>query len=119
MSARTLPVCALMLLTFACAAKETPAPAPTPTPVVPACQKNNTATITFENRSTSNATYTVLWDGSTWTTLAPTVKSQEYTVAASIQHTLVFRVSNTGSNACTPSTPTLAQCSSSSYWCSY
>lgn len=94
--------------------------APTPTPAaVPACQTNNTAEISFENRSNSNTTYYVLWDGSNLLTLAPGQKSDPRTVAAGVQHTLVFRISNTNSNACTPSTPTLPQCSSNTYSCTY
>ncbi len=106
-----------MLLSVACESSSTPTE-PT-TPSVPACQTNNTATITFENRSATNTTYAVVWDGSTLTTLAPTVKSQSYTVAAGIQHTLWFKIANSGSGACTPSTPTLAQCTSNNYWCTY
>ena len=88
-------------------------------PAKPLCQVNNTATVTFENRSANNSTYAVVWDGSTWTTLAPSVKSAEFTVAAGIQHTLTFKIANSSNNACTTSTPTLAQCSSNNYWCTY
>jgi hypothetical protein len=45
------------------------------------------------------------------------VKGEKHTVAAGVQHVLVFRVSNTSQNACSPSMPTPAQCSSTSYWC--
>jgi hypothetical protein len=88
-----------------------------PTSPASACQTNNTATVTFENRSASGLTYSVVWDGSTWTTLAPSVKSAEYTVAAGVQHTLTFKIANSNELACSTSTPTLAQCSSANYWC--
>jgi len=107
-----------VLMSVACGSSDTTPTQPT-TPSLPPCQLNNTATITFENRSSSNTTYSLVWDGSTLTTLAPSVKSDSYTVAAGVQHTLVFRIANSSNNACTPSTPTLAQCTSSSYWCTY
>ena len=95
----------------------TSSPTTPTTPTVSACQSNNTATVTFENRSASNKTYTVVWDGSNLTTLAPTQKSQAYTVAAGVQHTLTFKVTNSSALACSTSSPTLAQCSSNNYWC--
>ncbi len=108
---------AFLLISSACGSTNSSS---TPTaPSAPACQVNNTATVSFENRSTSNTTYSVVWDGSTKTTLAPSVKSDAYTVAAGVQHTLVFRIANSANNACSPSTPTLAQCSSQTYWCTY
>jgi len=88
-----------------------------PTSLSSDCEQNNTASVAFENRSTSSKTYTVIWDGSNLETLAPGVKGEKHTVAAGVQHVLVFRVSNTSQNACSPSMPTPAQCSSTSYWC--
>ncbi len=110
-----------VLMSVACGSADSTPTQPTKptTPSVPACQLNNTATVTFENRSSSNTTYSLIWDGSTLTTLAPSVKSESYTVAAGVQHTMVFRIANSSNNACTPSTPTLAQCTSSTYWCTY
>lgn len=84
---------------------------------VQSCVVNNTAEVQFSNRS-SSSTYTVVWDGSVWTTLAPGVTSSTYTVAAG-SHTLEFRYSNSNTAACTASTPVLAQCSSMVYWCTY
>lgn len=81
------------------------------------CASNNTAQISFRNNSNTNSTYTVIWDGATLTTIAPGQTSQEFTVAAGVQHSLVFRHTNTNANACNPSTPTLSQCSSRIFSC--
>jgi hypothetical protein len=89
-----------------------------PTPTTPDCEKYNTCTVTFENKSVNNYTYDVIWDGSRLTTLAPWTKSQAYTVSAGT-HTLHFMRSNSSREACTQSTPSLAQCMSYTYWCSY
>lgn len=88
-------------------------------PVVsaPACETNNTASIKYENRSNTNATYDIIWDGSKVTTITPGSLSPAYNVAAGIQHTLLFKFTNTNTAACNQSTPTLAQCSSHVYWC--
>jgi hypothetical protein len=43
-------------------------------------------------------------------TVAPGQQSSTITVTANIQHTLVFRYTNTSNNACTPSTPVIPQC---------
>jgi hypothetical protein len=94
--------------------------AATPTaPTVPACQTNNTARVTFENRSATGKTYAVLWDGSTMETLAAGARGSEHTVTAGIPHTLVFMVANSNRNACTASWPNPSQCSSHTDWCSY
>lgn len=74
------------------------------------CEANNTANIRFKNNSNTNRTYTVIWNGSTLATISPGSETEQFTVAAGVQHTLVFRFTNTSTNACTPSTPTLAQC---------
>jgi hypothetical protein len=91
---------------------------PTPTPVIAECERNHTAEVYFENRSVSNTTYDVIWDGSRLTTLSPGNRSNTYKFSAA-QHTLEFRKTNTGTAMCTPSTPSLAQCSAYAYWCSY
>ena len=101
-------------LTLGCSGTQ---PTPTsPSSVVPACRTNNTATVTFENRS-ANRTYDILWDNARVTTLGPGVTSPSFSVAAGVQHTLEFRVSNTTTLACTRSTPTLAQCSGHTLSC--
>jgi hypothetical protein len=98
-----------------CKSSEAPTPPP---PATPECEKYHTAEITFENKSTTNTTYDVIWDGSKLTTIAPGTKSQAYTVAAGT-HTLLFRITNTYWTACTQSSPVLAQCYTYSYSCSY
>jgi hypothetical protein len=80
------------------------------------CEVNSTALVQFSNRS-ANSTYSVLWDGSIITTLSAGVTSDFFTVAAG-QHNLEFRYSNSSTSSCTPSTPNLAQCSATVYWCS-
>ncbi len=85
-------------------------------PEVPDCEKNNTASVVFENRTT-NKVYDVVWDGSKIDVLAAGEKSKTYTMAAGVQHTLDFKYSNTNTNACTQSTPTLAKCDSKIFWC--
>jgi hypothetical protein len=90
--------------------------APTPPPVA-TCQSQNTATVYFQNRTTSNLTYDVVWDGSRLTTVGPGQSSQVYTFAANVGHTLRFQYTNTSLLACNQSTPTLATCSNNSYFC--
>ncbi len=81
------------------------------------CEANNTARVKFENKTGSSLTYSVVWDGSTLTTLAPGQVSEYFEVAAG-QHTLHFTIANSGGQeACTQSTPVLAQCTDNSYWC--
>jgi hypothetical protein len=77
---RLVPLCMSVLLVASCSSSPS-----SPTKTTPACQLNNTATITFENRSTSNTTYDVVWDGAKMTTVSPGSESQEYTVAAGLQ----------------------------------
>lgn len=82
----------------------------------PPCIVNDWAYIKFENQSTTGKTYDVVWDGSRIVTLSPGQSSDRFTVSAG-SHTLVFKISNTGDNACNPSTPNLAQCSYVKHWC--
>ena len=86
-------------------------------PTASACQANNTASVIFSNRSTSNTTYDVIWDGGRVATLATGQDSDTNTAAAGVQHTLVFKITNTNTAACSPSTPTLAQCSGQTFTC--
>jgi hypothetical protein len=83
------------------------------------CQVNNSAKVTFENRSTSNRTYDILWDGVRMTVLSPTQKSSEYTAEAGVTHSLQFKVTNSSQVACTTSHPILVVCTSHTYWCTY
>jgi hypothetical protein len=80
------------------------------------CEVNNTAKIRFSNRS-SNKTYTIVWDGVNKTSLGPGETSEYYTESAD-QHTLQFKYSNSSTEACTLSSPTLAQCSQQEIYCS-
>ena len=79
------------------------------------CAANSTAWVQFSNRSASS-TYSIVWDGSVITTISSGVTS-DFFVVNSGQHTLEFRYSNSSSDACTISTPNVAQCSSMVYWC--
>ena len=76
----------------------------------PACETNKTGEVYFINNSNSNSTYDVIWDGVKIATIAPNQSSQVFTFPANVQHTLVFRFTNTSNNSCTPSTPYLTQC---------
>ena len=113
-----LGVCLAAIITTSCGGSSA-APTPVvPSVVVPACQTNNTATVTLGNTSV-NSTYTVSWDGSTRVTLGPGQSSPVYTEAAGVPHTLTFRFSNSSLLACSTSSPTLAQCSSNTYTCKF
>ncbi len=74
------------------------------------CETNKTGQVYFKNNSNSNSTYDVIWDGVKIATVAPNQSSAVFTYSANVQHTLVFRHTNTSNNACTPSTPYLTQC---------
>ncbi len=80
------------------------------------CEANNTAQVRFSNKTGTSQTYSVVWDGSVLTTLAPGSVSDYYTVAAG-NHTLHFMIANTTNEACTQSTPVLTVCGSQEYWC--
>lgn len=83
------------------------------------CEANNTSRVRFENKSTANHVYSVVWDGSTLTTIAVGQTSEYFTVAAG-QHTLHFMIANGGgAEACTVSSPVLVQCFDHSYYCTY
>ncbi len=113
---RAMVVLLVTLASSACGTSDPVAPTP---PAPPACQTNNTATVSFENRS-AGTTHTIVWDGSTVMTLGPGGKSgSPMVVAAGVTHTLSFRIANSSNLACTTSYPTLAQCTGQTYWCSY
>lgn len=76
---------------------------------VPSCRANNTATVTFGNRSAST-TQDVIWDGLYVATLAPGQTSYPFTETAGVQHTLTFLVAGTSKVACSPSALILTQC---------
>lgn len=102
---------------FAADCGSSPATPIAPAVVVPACQSQNTATVSFQNRSTTNLTYDIVWDGSKLTTVAPARDSQVYTFAANITHTLRFQYTNTTLLACSASTPVLVTCANAFYSC--
>jgi hypothetical protein len=82
------------------------------------CEKYSTATVYFFNSSNSSKTYDILWDGTIYTSVSPNSKSITYTVASG-SHTLLFRITNSSTNACTQSTLNLAICSAMYYSCSF
>ena len=108
----------LALLASGCSKDSAPV-APTPIPVVPLCQSQNTATVYFQNRSTGNFTYDVIWDGSKLTTVAPGKDSTVYTFAANVPHSLKFQYTNTSLLACNASTPVLTTCANTFYGCTF
>lgn len=83
------------------------------------CATANTARVIFQNRSTINATYDILIDGGKVATLSPQTETPALEVAAGAPHTFLFRYTNTQSLACNPLTPSLAQCSSTTYNCTF
>lgn len=82
-----------------------------------ACELNQTGEIYFINKSNTNSTYDIIWDGAKLTTLAPGETSSTYSVSANITHTLLFRFTNTSNDACTPSSPVIPQCQTFFYSC--
>lgn len=107
----------LVLALFAAGCGASPAaPVPLPPPA-PTCQTQSTATVYFQNRTTANLTYDIVWDGSRITTVAPGRDSAVYTFAANVPHALRFQFTNTTVLACNASTPTLATCSNNFYSC--
>jgi hypothetical protein len=105
----------ISLLTVSNGCKESPT---TPTQnTTPPCETYNTAKVFFQNRSNSGKTYDVVWDGSVYYTIGPGQQSDTMTVAAQIQHSLLFKISGTNNIACTQSNPILEKCSIHWYWC--
>ncbi len=105
---------AALALSIACVNSPTTS---TPTTTIAACQLNNSAKVSFENKSTTNKTYDVVWDGSHITTLAPTEQSSNYTVEAGVTHTLQFKFTNSGQAACTIAHPIPVVCTSTNWSC--
>lgn len=105
---------------FASACGSSPVPT-VPTvvaPPIPACQANNTASITFGNRS-AGTTQTVFWDGLGVATLTPGQNSGAITAAAGVAHRLETRITNSSLLACAISNPVPAQCSAPLYTCAF
>jgi hypothetical protein len=113
----TRTLIAATLLLNACGAAPA-APTPPPPPPVPACQANNTADVSFGNRSTS-ATQDIFWDGLRVATITPGANSAPRTVAAGVAHRLEVRVTNTMLLACQASSPIPAVCATPIYTCAF
>ncbi len=105
------------LLSAACGSSPPVAPTPPP-PVIPVCQANNTASVSFGNRSAAT-THDIFWDGLRVATVTPGQTSSPITVAAGAAHTLQFRITNTSTLACSTSSPIPAQCSTPVYTCAF
>lgn len=88
-----------------------------PSKAAPACQSNNTAIITFENRTT-NRTHDLYLDNGKIALLGPGQTSQPVTVAAAVQHSVVWFYTNTSLAACVVN-PIPATCSTTHYFCSF
>jgi hypothetical protein len=85
--------------------------------MLPSCMKEK-GTVVFRNRSVTNHTYNVVWDGSVITTLYPQEDSKEFDVNAG-KHTLKFEFSNTGRvTACSPADPNIEGESKHTFTCS-
>lgn len=82
-----------------------------------ACETNNTAEVAFRNNGTGSS-YDIIWDGANIGRLASGVTGLTRDVSAGTAHTLAFRLAGTSTNACTPSTPNLARCTSTVFVCS-
>jgi hypothetical protein len=102
-------LCLLAAVSVLGCGKEAPT-APSP----PACQANNTAQVAFNNART--VTLDVFLGGVRLGTLAPSQTSPFNTVAAGVQHSLEFRVTNTTVTACF-GTPVFAQCETRTISC--
>lgn len=100
-----------------CAGGNDAAPTPPPPPV-PLCQTNNTADVSFENRSRAT-THTIFWDGLNVATIAPGQTSQRMTTAAGVAHRLETVIANTTLYACAPSQPVPIQCGDNVYTCAF
>ena len=102
-------VCLLLVGFIACQTPIEPDP-------IPACEQNNTASISFENRSVTNSTYDIIWDGARIATIGPWETTQKFTVSAG-QHTLDFKITNGSGTACSTSWPVLSRCEAYSWFC--
>lgn len=79
---------------------------------IPACRTNNTASVSFGNRSATTA-HDVYWDGFRLFTLTPGQTSDPITVAAGVTHRLQPMIANTDdfdAIACNGSNHVLSQC---------
>ena len=108
-----LPAIMLCVLFIACDKDNDPQPIPEE------CDKNNWSYVYFENRSNSNKSMDVYWDGSCIIQdLDPGEKSEKFIFSAS-QHQYTFKVKNTNNEACNSAYPSLAKCTTSTFYCTY
>lgn len=84
-----------------------------PAPVVPACQANHTAVVSFTNNGTK--VVDVLLDGGVLGTLSPGTNGLARTVAANVAHDIKFKITNTNTVACGNFNPIPIECSSQVY----
>jgi hypothetical protein len=104
-----------VLVAVACGGNSPAEPTPPP---APACETNNTSSVSFGNRSAAT-TQTIRWDGLTVATLAPGQNSNPMTVAAGVAHQLEVLIANTNFYACVPSSPIPARCATPVYTCAF
>jgi hypothetical protein len=109
---------ALATMTAACGSDSPVAPTPVApvvpvAPVIPACQANHTASASFQNASSK--TLDIVLDGGVIGTLTPGQSGLTRVVAASVAHSIVFRVTNTTVSACAAFNPIPVECSSPVY----
>ena len=83
------------------------------------CQTKNTAQIYFKNLSTTGKSYDIIFDGANVATIAPGGQSSKITITATVTHTLIFKVAGTSTFACSQSTPSIPQCQTQYYSCSF
>lgn len=92
-------------------------PLPPSDPIIPNCEKYHTAEVRFKNRSVSNKTMSIVWDGNIIATIPPFQDSQVFTVPSG-SHTLVFKASNSGAILCSQSNPVVVECHDQEFTCS-
>lgn len=73
--------------------------------------------VEFHNRSVTNRSYDVVWDGSVIATLYPQEDSEQFEVNEG-HHTLRFEFSNSGDVACDPADPNITADYISTFTCS-
>lgn len=79
--------------------------------------KKDSGSVVFKNRSVTNRTYNVVWDGSVIASLYPQMDSDTFEVASG-KHTCVFKISNTGAEACSQGSPDILSGETQTFTCS-
>lgn len=108
---RHLIVAALVLVSVACGDSPT-------RPSVPACERNNTARLSLENRSRTGRTFDVFVDAGRVATISSGSRSAPQTVVAGVAHYVSFVVTNTTFEACY-TVPIPVRCSDTTYYCDF